>query len=187
MMQPIAGLDAKYIDQGIIALDRADAISPRRQATLYVRAKLLNLKGDTKGALKAMADAVALDLEVGDAHFYYGLLLLESGDAIGGLRELNRSAELGRVPRNASEASVAAAQLGDLGMYKESALYFQKALLFDPDNLEISMKLGLVYYFSGDKDAARRLILDVMKKQDLTRSPQYQSLLPILRDLGLLK
>ncbi len=187
MMQPISGLDARYIDQGIIALDRADAISPRRQATLYVRAKLLNLKGDKAGALKAMADAVALDPEVGDAHFYYALLLLEGSDMVGGLRELARAAELGRVPRNAIEASVVAAQLGDLGAYKESAFYFQKALLFNPDNLEISMKLGLVYYFSGDKDAARRLIANVMSEQDLKRSPQYQSLLPILRDLGLLK
>lgn len=187
MMPPIAGLDAKYIDEGLLALETADALSPRRQATEYVRAKLLNLKGDKAGALKAMADAVALDPEVGDAHFYYALLLLESGDKAAGLREINRAAELGREPRNASEAAVAAAQLGDLGTYKESARFFQKALLFKPDDLELTMKLGLVYYFDGNKDAARRLIGEVIKKQDLRQSPQYQSLLPILRDLGLLK
>ena len=187
MMQPIASLDAKYLDQGITALNRADSISPRRQATLYVRAKLLNLKGDTKGAQEAMADAVALDPEVGDAHFYYGLLLLEGGNAMGGLRELDSAATLGRVPRNASEAAVAAGQLGDLGDYKASALYFQKALLWKPADPELTMKLGLVYYFDGKKDAARRLIADVMQKQDLKASPQYQSLLPILRELGLLK
>lgn len=187
MMPPIAGLDTKYLDEGLTALETADGISPRRQATEYVRAKLLNLKGDKSGALAAMERAVALDPEVGDAHFYYALLLLESGNKVAGLREINRAAELGREPRNASEASVAAGQLGDLGAYKESARFFQKALLFKPDDLELTMKLGLVYYFDGNKDAARRLIADVMEKQDLKASPQYQSLIPILRDLGLLK
>ena len=187
MTQPIAALDPKYVDEGLTALSRADAISPRRQATEYVRAKLLNLKGDKAGALLAMERAIALDPVVGDAHFYYALLLLESGDVASGVRELSRATELGREPRSAREASVAAAQLGDLGMYKESALYFQKALLMQPDDLELTMKLGLVYYFDGNKDAARRLILEVMKKQDLKQSPQYQSLLPVLSDLGLLK
>ena len=105
-----------------------------------------------------MADAIALDPQVGDAHFYYSLLLLEGGDAAGGLRELDRAAALGREPRNASEASVAAGQLGDLGAYKESIVYFGKALLVEPNNAEGRMKLGVVYYF-----------------------------VPILRDLGLLK
>ncbi len=187
MMQPIAQLDAKYLDEGLAALATADALSPRRQATLYVRAKLLNLKGDRAGAIKAMAEAVALDPEVGDAHFYYALLLLEAGDKTGGLRELARAAELGREPRSAGEASVAAGQLGDLGAYKESISYFQKALLMKPGDLELTMKLGLVYYFDGKKDAARRLIAEVMEEQDLSASPQYPSLLPILRDLGLEK
>lgn len=187
MMPPIAGLDAKYIDEGLLALKTADALSPRRQATEYVRAKLLNLKGDKAGALAAMERAVALDPEVGDAHFFYALLLLESNNKIAGLREINRAAELGREPRSASEASVAAGQLGDLEAYKESIFYFQKALLMKPNDLELTMKLGLVYYFDGNKDAARRLIANVMERQDLKASPQYQSLLPILRDLGLLK
>jgi tetratricopeptide (TPR) repeat protein len=187
MMQPIASLDADYINQGLRALDRAAALSPKRQATEYVRAKLLNLKGDRKGALQAMADAVALDPEVGDAHFFYGLLLLESGDRARGAEELMRASALGREPKSAEEASALGAQLGDLGAYKESIVYFSKALLMKPGDLELTMKLGLVYYFDGQKDPARRLIGEVMKKDDLSRSPQYSSLLPILRDLGLEK
>ncbi len=188
MMPAIVPLDAKYADEGLAALKKAEALSPRRQATLYVRAKLLNLKGDKAGALKAMADAVALDPEVGDAHFFYALLLLESGDREGGVRELAAAAALGRDPRTIDEATVAAGQLGDLGAYKESIEYFKKALVFEPDNAEANMKLGLVYYFSGDKDSARAIIGGpVLKKQDLTKSPQYPQLIPILRDLGLLK
>ena len=143
MMPPIASLDLKYLDQGLIVLDHADSLSPHRQSTLYVRSKILNLKGDKKGAQQAMAHAVALDPEVGDAHFFYGLLLLEGGDKEGGVRELARARELGREPKNVNEASVAGGNLGDLGAYKESALYFQKALLFEPDNAEMTMKLGL--------------------------------------------
>ncbi|MDO8582530.1 MAG: O-antigen ligase family protein, partial [bacterium] len=187
MMPPIAGLDGAYIDQGLAALDRADSISPRRQATLYIRAKLLNLKGDKAGALKAMADAVALDPEVGDAHFYYGLLLLESSDKDGGVRELALARKLGREPKNEGEAVVAAGQLGDLGAYKESAYYFKKALFFTPDSAELIMRLGLVYYFDGNRDAAREFIGQVMKREDITKSVQYQLIAPILRDLGLLK
>lgn len=188
MMPAAAPLDANYLDRGLTALSHAHALSPNRQATRYVRAKLLNLKGDKAGAVKAMAEAVALDPMVGDAHFYYGLLLLEDGDKDGGIRELARARELHREPRNVNEASVAAGHLGDLGAYKESALYFQKALLFEPDNAEMTMKLGLVYYFLGDTVAARRLIGgEVIQRQDLKKSAQYESLLPILRDLGLEK
>jgi len=187
MMPLIAELDPRYVDQGFMALAQADRISPRRQATEYVRAKLLNLKGDKAGAITAMERAIALDPEVGDAHFYHALLLLESNDGAGGIRALERASVLGREPRTVSEASVTAAQLGDLGMYKESALFFQKALLMKPDDLELTIKLGLVYYFSGDKAAARRNIAKVMEKQDLRQSPQYGSLRPILIDLGLEK
>lgn len=187
MIPAIVPLDAKYLDVGIAALARAQALSPNRQATFYVRAKLLNLKGDTAGAQKAMADAVALDPQVGDAHFFYGLLLLEGGDKDGGVRELARARELGREPKNVNEARVAASALGDLGAYKESQTYYQRALLFplEGDNLETIIKLGLVYYFDGQYDAARRLIRTVITKEDITRSPQYESLRPILRDLGL--
>lgn len=187
MMQPIAGLDPAYVDTGLAALEKAAAVSPRRQATEYVRAKLLNLKGDKAGSLAAMGRAVALDPEVGDAHFFYGLLLLEAGDRARGTEELARASALGREPKSAAEASAVGGQLGDLGAYKESIAYFGKALLFKPDDAELMMKLGLVYYFDGNKDAARRLIGEVMKKEDLSRSPQYPSLRAILIDLGLLK
>ena len=152
-----------------------------------VLAKILNLKGDKQGAIAAMKSAVDLDPEVGDAHFYYALLLVESKDIERGVAELHRAEALGRVARNAGEASVLGGFLGDAGSYKESEKQFLRALFYQPDDSESKMKLGLVYYWDHDRDAARRTISEVMKVHDLRKADQYPAFRPILLDLGLEK
>lgn len=184
----ITPLDASYLDRAEAVLAQAEATSPRRQATQYVLAKIKNLKGDKQGALAALQQAIALDPQIRDAHFYYALLLLDSGNMKEGIKELDAASTLGREPKNADEARVIAGHLGDAGFYKESQKYYQQILLlFEFDDLETKMKLGLVYYLDKQYDPARRLISEVMKTQDLKKSPQYPSLQPILRELGLEK
>ncbi len=185
MMPAIVDLDPRYLDIASQALVRAEMVSPRRQATQYVLAKIRNLKGDKAGAIKAMRAAIDLDPQVGDAHFLYALLLLDNGQIAEGLPELDAAFALGRTAKNIEEANLVASQLGEASFYKEAERYYNIALGFEPDNNEIQMKLGLVYYFDKQYDKARALIKEVMKTQDLKKSPQYPAIQPILKELGL--
>ena len=135
----------------------------------------------------AMKTAIDFDPQVGDAHFLYGLLLLDSGRTMEGIAELHTALGLGRTPKNASEAHLVASHLGEDGFYKEAISYYDLALGFKPDDIEARMKLGLVYYFDKQYDKARQLISEVMKTADFTKSPQYEALKPILHELGLEK
>ncbi len=181
----VGDVDPSLIPRGMALVTRAEELSPRRQTTKYALSKLLFMKGDAQGALNALQAAVDLDPEIGEAHFYYALLLLELHRIPEAAREIDRALELGRSPRTANEARLIAGYFGDADDYARAELYFQQALLFEPDDMETKMKLGLVYYFDKQYDAARRMITEVMKTENLKQSPQYEALQPILKDLKL--
>jgi len=187
MMTYVADLNPLYLDKGEEMVRRADVLSPRRQSTQYVLAKIRNLKGDKLGAIAAMKTAIDFDPEVGDAHFLYGLLLLDNGQITKGLAEIHVARGLGRIPKNADESTIIAAHVGEAGLYKESQEYYNMVLLFRSYDNEARVKLGLVYYFDKQYDKARQFISEVMKTEDLKKSPQYPALQPILRELGLEK
>ncbi len=180
-------VDASYLTEAEKVLADAEALSPRRQTTEYLLSKILYLKGDSEGALAALDRAVLLDPEVGEPHFYYGMLLLRTGDVPSAGRELDLAERFGRAPKNAAEAAMLGSYFGDAEDYARSIRYFQKALLYDSGDIESKLKLGLVYHFDRQHDAARNILRDVMRTEDLKKSPQYPSLLPILRELGLSK
>lgn len=181
----VAPLDKTYLDSAEKVLADAEKLSPRRQATFYVLAKVKNLKGDKEGALAAMQKAIDLDPEIGEPHFFYGLLLFDSGKVKEGVEAIKLAAKLGREPINGDEARVVGGYLSDAEEYELAIKYFLKALIFNPDDAESRLKVGLTYYFAGQMEPAKRFIGEVMKSHDLKQSPQYESIQPILRGLGL--
>ena len=161
-------------------------ISPRRQGTYYVLAKLKASQNDYPAAIAAMEQAINLNPKVATSHFYHALLLFEINQNEAGEKAWQRAESLGWSPVSGEEARVLAGYLGDIGQEEEAVLYFRLALDFNPGDLEGRMKLGLTYYFLGQKELARRHIFEVMKSADLKQSLQYQEIEPILQDLNLL-
>lgn len=183
----IAPVDPTYLDLAEKMLVEAEKLSPRRQATFYVLSKIKSLKSDKEGALAAMQRAIDLDPQIGEPHFFYGLLLFDKGQVFEGLEKIKLAAKLGRGPINSDEARVVGGYLSDAGEYDLATDYFLKALMFKPDDAEARLKVGLTYYFSGNREAASRFISEVMKSHDLKQSPQYEAIKPIIQDLGLEK
>lgn len=180
-------MDASYLDLAEAELKIADKLSPNRQGTLYVLSKIRHLKGDKDGGLEAMKKAIELAPEVADPHFYYGMLLLDSKKNKEALDELRLAKNLGKIPTKPDEARLLGGYFADAEDYENAIYYFQKALDLNPKDKEAKVKLGLTYYFAGKFDLAKKFIGEVIRTEDLTNSPQYEALKPILEELGFRK
>ncbi len=174
----------QLLSVGQAAIDKAIELSNRQQ-NYYVKAKLHLILNEDKEAVAAMDKAVALDPQIGDPRFYYALTLFEVGDAQKGFAELKTAEELGRLPETAEEARIVANYYGDAQDWERSVFWYKIAITKEPSDNEARLKLGLVYYMSGRRELAKEEIMKVMQKEDLKKSPAYELLLPILRDLGL--
>ena len=99
--------------------------------------------------------------------------------------ELETAERLGRTPRTAGEARIAANQYADIGNYPKAITLYQQAIAEDPGDLETYLKLGIVHFYLGDNEGARRYIGEVTKRTDLTLTSSYMLIKPILDALGM--
>ncbi len=186
MYNQASDLDAAILlpkaeEQARIALE----LSPRRQEVYFSLAKTKSLEGRNDEALNILKDAVDINPRVPDAHFYYGLIAYADNKPDLGYAEIKTALELGRAWRNADEARVTANYLADSGHLAEAMDLYREALRLSPDDIESEIKLGIAYFLSGDREKAREYLGRVMSRTDVTRSPAYPQLQPILRALGL--
>ncbi len=160
-------------------------LSPNRQEILFSLAKTKSLEGDNKAAIEIAKRGMELEPLVPDGHFYYGLLAFVDGQNELGYREIKRAVELGRKWKSFYEPRVVANFFADAG-HLEEAIELYKTSLTMRDEEETRIKLGIAYFYAGQTDLARKEIQTVMQKIDLTESPAWPSLSPILRELQLL-
>lgn len=92
-----------YLAGATVQEQAALQLSPDRQQIYYDIAKTKSLEGDLPGALAAMKQALDLDPNVADSHFYYGILALASGDSATGYAEIETAHTLD--PHDAEIAS----------------------------------------------------------------------------------
>lgn len=160
-------------------------LSPNRQQVLFSLSKTKSLRGDLKEALRISKQALDLNPEVADAHFYYGLFLHVDGQMEAGYKELKEAIQLGRKWKNYHELLVVGNFFADSGHLKEAIELYELAEQWEPVDLEVKMKLGIAYYFNDQRKLAREKILEVMAKFDIKTIESYKEIFPILRDLGL--
>jgi len=177
--------DETYLKLAEEQLNFAVKLSPRRQEIYYSFAKLKMIKGDLVNAKAFMEKAVALDPEAPDPHIYYGFLLLKAGDKKG-FQEIEKAKTLGWIPKSADELRLIANYYGEAGHYKEAINWYLEALKRNQKDLESWLKLGLVYFYNGEKDKAReaiKLVLD--ERPDFRNSPNFDFIKPVVESLGL--
>ncbi|KKW45313.1 MAG: hypothetical protein UY96_C0026G0002 [Parcubacteria group bacterium GW2011_GWB1_56_8] len=182
---------------------RALELSPRRQQAYYVLARTKILEGDHQAALELFSEAIALNPQASEPHFYYALLAYQVAlDALRGQdaaqvaamtakadEELARATELGRLPQEMQEAIVLGNFMGDLKQdYAAAADYFRSAIVLGKykgsDTRDAQLKLAVSYYFNHDPDAARVTFEALAKELNLRELRIYEDLEPILRQLG---
>ncbi len=184
MYNQVSDLDA---DALLAAAEREAAValrlSPRRQEVYFSLAKTKTLKGEYAEALRLTKEALDLNPNVPDAHFYYGLLAYANGDQKTGYVELRKTIDMGRPWKNAQEPRVVANYFADSGHIEETIELYKESLALKNDP-ETKIKLGIAYYFAGRRDLAKSYVKEIAAQFDLTKSPSYGDLEPILRDLG---
>ncbi len=177
-------VDPSYLDraeqEGRIALQ----LSPNRQEVLFSLAKTKTLKHDGEAAIALLEEALALDPNVLDTQFYYGLLLYNNQRPEEGYAHMKKAIAMGRPWRTPYEPRVTANFFAEHGHLQEAVGLYETSLRMR-DDPETKLKLAMAYYLTGDKPAAREQFRGVMKSLDITKLSAYQDFLPILRDLGL--
>jgi O-antigen ligase len=185
MYNEVSDIDpAKYLsaaeDQAKIALQ----LSPDRQEVYFSLAKTKSLKGDYASALDLLKYALNLNPKIPDAHFYYGLIAYAAKEPEVGYTELKTAIDMGRPWKNNNEPRVVADFFADSGHIDEAVGLYEASLKIKEDP-EARLKLGLVYYFLDRRQDAYDSLKKALTEFDVTKSPAYQDILPILQDLGL--
>ncbi len=162
-------------------------LSPKRQQVYFSLAKTKHLEGKREDALKLIKTGLDLNPRVPDAHFYYGLLSFDDGDFRTGYQEIKRSLELGRQWKNYNEPRIVANFFADSGRLEEAAEFYKEALKMNNEDTESMAKLGMVYYILGKRDSAKEEFRKLIGLVDVDNVIGSETLMPILRDLQLIK
>ncbi len=177
----LKGLTAKAEREAAIALE----LSPNRQEIYFSLAKTKTIEGDLPAALAITQKAIALDPKVPDGHFYYGIIAFAAKDPVRGYAEVKEAVALGRQWKNANEPRVVANYFADNGHLPEAIDLYKAALGLDPNDMEAKIKLGVGYFFLGNRDMAKQYLAEVAQTVDLSKSPAYASLVPIFKELNI--
>lgn len=166
---------------------KALELSPNRQQIYFSLARTRYLAGKRAEALTLAKKGLDLNPRVPDGHFYYGLLNFVTGKPDVGYAEIKKAIELRRPWKDYNEPRVVANYFADYRKFDEAIELYKKALeLYDGD-LEARAKLAVVYYLVGDKASAKLNFEKALEKGEFISGPSYQSVLPALKELGLVK
>lgn len=176
--------DASALAEAEQQIEEALKLSPRRQQTYYALAKIRILQNRWDDALRAAADAIELEPEIGESHFYYGLIAFEAGKPEIGFRSIETAERLGRVPKTGHEMRVIANYYADAGNYEKSIVLYHQAVDESAADLEARLKLGIVYFYAGNIPAARTELQIVAGATDIRQAPSYELLKPIFDAVG---
>ena len=176
----------KFLEGAEDDLEAALRLSPNRQQNYYFGSKLKYTRGDTPGALAMMRQAIDLDPQSAEPHFYYGLLLLQAGDRTNGFFELEKGISMGRDVRTGPEERLIATFYADAERYEEAWYYYSRAAGSFPDDLETALRYALVSYYTGRLGVAQQQLGKIAKAiPNLRTSPEYAHLKPLFEAIGL--
>lgn len=188
------GFDPSYLVESEKYAAKAWELSPNRQEILYTMAKTALLKGETDKGYELFQKATELHVNAGDPHFYFGLLAFERGDSKKGFEEIALARKLGREPKTLQEAILLGNYVGDAGDYGLAIEIYKKALKeragellpdFPQRALDLKLKIAIAYYFNGDRESSRQAFLDLLKEVDIKKTPIYETLKPVFKELGI--
>ncbi|MBI2099197.1 O-antigen ligase family protein [Candidatus Uhrbacteria bacterium] len=147
--------DPSFNDEAEKEFEAAIALSPKRQQTWFGLAKLRVLQGRLPDAKEIYRKMVELEPEVGEAHWYYGAMLRETGDIVSADRELLEAARKKFIPHEVENRLILATLMAREKNYFGVQLYLEAALEAAPERADIHAQLAVVYKEIGRWEDAR--------------------------------
>lgn len=182
--------NSSYVNEAEVLANKALELSPNRQQTYLFLAKIKTIRGDISGAFATLDKVIALNPIAGDPHFYYGLLAYGTGDVKKGAAEIAKAGSLGRYVQRPEEAIALGNFIGDYEHdYAKAISYYSEALTMSNkiEQPNVLLKLALAYYYNHDFDTSRKTFLELASKIDMTKLPIYEKLIPILKQVKVIK
>jgi tetratricopeptide (TPR) repeat protein len=176
--------DATALTEAEEELAEALRLSPRRQQSYYALAKIRILQNRWDDALRVAEEAIDIEPEIGESHFYHGLIAFEAGKTELGFRSIETAERLRRVPKTGHEMRIIANHYADAGSYDKAIALYRQAIDESAADLEARLKLGIVYFYAGDVPAARAELEIVARSTDVRQAPSYELLKPIFDAVG---
>lgn len=137
--------DPTYLSRAKEALDTSLELSPNRQQTLFGVARLAIIEKDFEGAKEIYARTVELEPRVAEAHWYYAVLLHDTGEVERSKKEFEYAAANGYGARNLDEALLLAQAAVRVGDVHAMVNYFEAAVRFAPLRADLQAQLALAY------------------------------------------
>jgi len=137
--------DPAYLSRAKEALDKSLELSPNRQQTLFGVAKLAINQGDFERAKQIYAQTVALEPRVGEAHWYYAVLLNDTGEREKAQEQFAEAVKFGYPPRNLDEALVLTKFAVRNGDARQIVSSFEAAVSYAPERADLQAQLALAY------------------------------------------
>lgn len=183
----VANIDPKrFLPAAEAEAEAALVISPGRQEAYFYLAKTKTIKKDYTAALDILKKALDENPKVPDSHFYYGLLAFATGDKLTGYQEVKTALTMGRKWKTFHEPRTVAGFFADSGHLDEAILFYKTAWgMSQGGDLDTEVKLGVAYFYAGRYDEAKQYLEDALKKFNVSKSPSYEQLKPILEKLGI--
>lgn len=147
------------LQQSLAALEKADAISPRRQAVKFQLAKTLLLGEQPAQAVAVTRAVVEEDPTLQEPHWFLGLALSAAGDRAAAADEITRSLDLGRraawtdAPRR-QEMTYVIALFDEQKRYADIVPLYEILIAHDPANAEWHVNLAATYAALGKPELA---------------------------------
>ena len=190
----IAIADAKTVffrlDKSILSnvekdIESAELVSPNRQQTLFVKAKVKLLKGDREGAFDDMKAAIALDPQAAMPYYNYAKLLAQFTTGKEVIEAFDAAFAKGYKTYSATELAMLGGYYGDANEYEKAYAFFKQAYQLDPNNNEYLAKYGLTSFYTQRTKEAKQIFTHLLKVMpELKDSPNYPAFVKIFNEIG---
>jgi tetratricopeptide (TPR) repeat protein len=155
-------VDDKYYLLAKAELERAVAISPKKQDILFLLGRYYLLTKQFPEAIQVHKDALAADPSIGQSYWFLGLAYSASGNIPEALKNIELAEQKGfGLSRDQ--------QLYVIDLYAHEKRYddlivrYKKLRDQDPDAVEWYVKLATAYALKGDKAAALQTVEEVLR------------------------
>ena len=161
-------VDLSYMQQSNNYLEQARVISPLSQRIIFLLSKNYLLEGKNDDALRLLGELVSQYPDTFEVHWFYGLVLVETGDIVHGLEELEKGSGFGF--RHTGNIEFMIDLYAEQKAYEKIIPLYKNLIAADMNNGLLYARLAATYATLGDTDSMIESINKAVEKDPSLRA-----------------